>query len=128
MSELYQCFGYIVFPQLTISTLDFCSFQSGYSHVDRLYNSPNPNKLLSDNHIQDAICNGKDLFGMFAEAYKVRDQTAKAEIRSCGHLRTIELRYGRVLVVSGVIFCNGLGPLGKSPSFSSYLSLLLASV
>lgn len=41
---------------------------SGYSHADRVTDE----SLLQLERIQQTICEGKDIFGMLPEAYKVR--------------------------------------------------------
>ena len=40
----------------------------GFSHADRIAGRLN---LLEPKRIQDTICKGKDIFGMFPEAYSV---------------------------------------------------------
>ena len=40
----------------------------GFSHADRIAGRLN---LLDPKRIQDMICKGKDIFGMFPEAYSV---------------------------------------------------------
>jgi hypothetical protein len=40
----------------------------GFSHADRIAGRLN---LLDPKRIQDTICKGKDIFGMFPEAYTV---------------------------------------------------------
>ena len=42
----------------------------GFSHADRIAGRLN---LLEPKRIQDTICRGKDIFGMFPEAYSVSD-------------------------------------------------------
>ncbi|KAF9941659.1 hypothetical protein BGZ75_003490 [Mortierella antarctica] len=48
---------------------DFVFKMDAYSHSDRVRYS----FMKDPAHIQDAICNGKDLFGMFPEAYNYQD-------------------------------------------------------
>ncbi|KAG0314769.1 hypothetical protein BGZ97_008982 [Linnemannia gamsii] len=54
------CFRYIE---------DFKFKMKAYSHADRLRYK----YMLDENYLQDAICKGADLFGMFPEAYSYRD-------------------------------------------------------
>ncbi|KAF9082859.1 hypothetical protein BGX23_012015 [Mortierella sp. AD031] len=48
---------------------DFRFKMKAYSHTDRLRYE----YMLEGDYIQDAICSGKDLFGMFPEAYSYKD-------------------------------------------------------
>ncbi|KAG0197098.1 hypothetical protein BGX28_009381, partial [Mortierella sp. GBA30] len=48
---------------------DFVFKMRAYSHSDRVRYP----YMMEAEYIQDAICNGKDLFGMFPEAYSYRD-------------------------------------------------------
>ncbi|CAG8809860.1 18174_t:CDS:1, partial [Racocetra fulgida] len=58
------CFRYIS---------DFKFKMTSYSHNDRVTNQD----LLDDNAIQDKICEGKNIFGMFPEAYSFKDLISK---------------------------------------------------
>lgn len=46
---------------------------TSYSHADRV-RSP---EFLTTEYIQDIICQGKDIFGMFPEVYSYKDLVAK---------------------------------------------------
>jgi beta-1,4-mannosyl-glycoprotein beta-1,4-N-acetylglucosaminyltransferase len=46
---------------------------TSYSHADRV-RSP---EFLTTEYIQDIICQGKDIFGMFPEVYSYKDLIAK---------------------------------------------------
>jgi beta-1,4-mannosyl-glycoprotein beta-1,4-N-acetylglucosaminyltransferase len=45
----------------------------GFSHADRIAGRLN---LLDPKRIQDTICKGKDIFGMFPEAYSVSNPSS----------------------------------------------------
>ena len=54
----------------------------GFSHADRIAGRLN---LLEPKRIQDTICKGKDIFGMFPEAYSVSnpDSTTNKFLTFC---------------------------------------------
>lgn len=52
---------------------EFVFKMTSYSHADRVRGD----KFISGDHIQEVICNGKDIFGMLPEAYSYKDLISK---------------------------------------------------
>jgi beta-1,4-mannosyl-glycoprotein beta-1,4-N-acetylglucosaminyltransferase len=52
---------------------EFVFKMTSYSHADRVRGD----QFLSKDHIQDVICTGQDIFGMYPEAYSYKDLFAK---------------------------------------------------
>jgi Glycosyltransferase family 17 len=58
----------------------------GFSHADRIAGRLN---LLDPKRIQDTICKGKDIFGMFPEAYSVSNPNSTTTIKFLNFLFTV---------------------------------------
>jgi hypothetical protein len=52
---------------------EFVFKMTSYSHADRVRGD----QILSKDHIQDVVCTGKDIFGMYPEVYSYKDLVAQ---------------------------------------------------